>query len=654
MEAIGSTKTSGCYLETIYRLLGSKSVKAALLHSAFAGKLILIGVISASSLSLVQAAPPLGSFGVWAKGVTFDPKDYPFVKGWTADLPWSEVERQPGAFDWSSLDQAVERAYQNGLYIYVSLGVGPEVPDWIYEHGVPRVYTNDTKHLGKWKCYPYYLAPEYKSCFQRLVTEFGKQIRSYPEEKQERIAFIQVKTGCTGDECPYKGEPKDSRYALPKDSSEWREFRLETFALFVKIFVDGPGPRIDLLFNAIGPDEDSEDSKDFSKEWEWVTNHIQGSFGIKNGALSRGHHLAGERALYDQWTPYLIDPKGLTLFRRSEMDQTWQRPWYQLNLPLNFYWGAVNALNGGQSVWDITKSAMEACKEQGFDYSFYFFNRYAGQIYPETATDAFCALHKGLDAADTEVYPEAVFGPASHQNVDRMLKICAEFSKYGARVDDRDALTMGQVKQRPQQRGFNDVGWQIWPDNYGRFLYQIDADATSIPLWRVGGPITKTSSIYSRFARGFDHASGKDAMYFKLHDGFSKDNQPKVMSLHVVWYDGQKGSTWKLAYDAGEIEMKTVLEVTGTGDKKWHDETVTLMDAVFYHGGTRGSDIALINTDDKDDIFSLVEVHRGIPEVPGLRPPTPLAVAKSAQEPPNTKRPKRNKRSKSGVEGEEQ
>ena len=164
------------------------------------------------------------------------------------------------------------------------------------------------------------------------------------------------------------------------------------------------------------------------------------------------------------------------------------------------------------------------------------------------------------------------------------------------------------------------MGWDIWPDNYSRFLYQIDADATSIPLWRVGGPITKTSSIYSRFARGFEHSSGKDAMYFKLHDGFSKDAQPKVMSITVVWYDGQVGSTWKLDYDAGTPTMKTALSVTGKGDKQWHHETVTLKDAVLRHGGTKGADFALVNTDDKDDIFSLIEVHRGMPELPALRP----------------------------------
>ena len=166
-----------------------------------------------------------------------------------------------------------------------------------------------------------------------------------------------------------------------------------------------------------------------------------------------------------------------------------------------------------------------------------------------------------------------------------MLKICGEYAKYGAKIDDKDALAMGQVEQRRDQKGFNDVGWPIWPDNYSRFLYQIDADATSVPLWRVGGPITKTSSIYARFARGFEHASGKDAMYFKLHDSFSRTAKPKAVTIHLVWYDGQEGSTWKLLYDAGNPTMKTAFSVTGKGTKKWLDKIVTLTDAVMRHGG---------------------------------------------------------------------
>ncbi len=230
-------------------------------------------------------------------------------------------------------------------------------------------------------------------------------------------------------------------------------------------------------------------------------------------------------------------------------------------------------------------------------------------------------MHKGLDAADTNAYPESKFGKATPKNVDRMLKICETFSIYGAAVEDKVALVLTQSKQREKQTGFNDVGWNIWPDNYSRFLYQIDADATSIPRWRVGGPITTTSSIYSRFARGFEHASGKDAMYFKLHEGFSQGTEPKVMTITVVWYDATAGSSWKLAYDAGQAEMKTGLVVTGKGDKQWHHEVVTLNDAVFRQGGTKGADLALVNTDATDDIFSLVEVHRGELETPVLIPP---------------------------------
>lgn len=115
-------------------------------------------------------------------------------------------------------------------------------------------------------------------------------------------------------------------------------------------------------------------------------------------------------------------------------------------------------------------------------------------------------------------------------------------------------------------------------------------------------------------------------MYFKLHDGFSQDAKPKVMSITFVWYDAQAGSSWKLDYDGGGRTMKTALTVTGKGDKKWHHEAVTLRDAVFRHGGTKGADLALVNTDAKDDIFSIIEVHRGEPEQPALRPPTEYRV----------------------------
>lgn len=46
-----------------------------------------------------------------------------------------------------------------------------------------------------------------------------------------------------------------------------------------------------------------------------------------------------------------------------------------------------------------------------------------------------------------------------------MTQIVAHCARYGAPVDDTNGLRLDQVRQRDTQKGFNDVGWQIWPEN---------------------------------------------------------------------------------------------------------------------------------------------------------------------------------------------
>ena len=50
-------------------------------------KFSLIGLIGTCSLSLVQAAPPPSSFGVWDRADSFDSKEYPFLKGSAFNKP---------------------------------------------------------------------------------------------------------------------------------------------------------------------------------------------------------------------------------------------------------------------------------------------------------------------------------------------------------------------------------------------------------------------------------------------------------------------------------------------------------------------------------------------------------------------------------------
>jgi hypothetical protein len=449
--------------------------------------------------------------------------------------------------------------------------------------------------------FPFYLDPDYKKYYFRLINEFGNHIRMLPDSLHKIISFVQVQTGSTGDEAPYKGNAINPQYEIDKSSTEWRDFRLEAFAQFDTAFQEISERDIPLLFNGIGGE--------YEKEWQWVLNNITEGFGIKGSAYVRGHHLTGERAFTETWKPYLVNPKGLHLFSRSEMDQTWKKSFYQLNLKMNFYWGALNGLNSGLGIWDVTSSALEVCKEEGFDESFEFFNKYAGEIYPQDAKDAFCVFHEGLDASDIDKFPETIYGIAEKSNKDRYVSICNAYAQRGARMDDLDAAVKGQVYQRANQIGFNDAGWEIWPSNYERFLYQIDAEETSVGWWRIGGDITNSTPIYSRFARAFDSNSGKDTMYFDIEDKFFSGKIDPI-TIHIVYYD--IGGGWELHYDALDQSQKVALALENGNSKSWKEVTVSLSDGYFRNRCPRRADLLLVNNDDKDNIFHMIEISKEV------------------------------------------
>ncbi|UCE07244.1 MAG: T9SS type A sorting domain-containing protein [bacterium] len=576
---------------------------------------ILLILTSFTTSGFAQSALPIEAYGVWDRnnGEDFDPNDpnYDYLLGISLSAStWSDIQPDiPGNmdssnFNWQGLQETIDRATNRNQYMYIGINFGPDAPQWIYENGVPKVYTDDTSH-SKWPHYPYYLDADYKRFYYRFIRELGNFLQSQPEHKLNRVAFIQVKTGCTGDEAAYKGTPNDPQYNLPKSGKSWRDFRLATFDSFKVAFNTGKNS-IPLLFNDVDP-------VSFSEEWNWVITNIGEGFGIKEGALVRGHHLTDERNVINQWKPYLVNPQDTALFARSEMDQTWTKPMYQINTELGFYWGAINGLNQGLSVWDISQSALiEAGTNPSIQQTFRFFNKYANQIYPSSSTQAFIVLHEGLNSADTDRFPESIYGNASKSNVARYEGICNDsvYASRGTKMDDLDAVVKGQVYQRSNQIGYNDAGWEIWPTNYSRFITQVDPDNESIGLFRVGGTIDASSPIYSRFARSFEYRTGKNAMYFKLHDDFFSSPADTV-TMTVIYYDKNQDSKWELQYDAGEGNFKTAYSVTCTGSKTWKTKTHVVTDAVLLHHGPQDCDFALVNTDTLDDIFHMIEIEKG-------------------------------------------
>ncbi len=573
-------------------------------------RVFLFAILSFVYVAKAQKiAVPISSYGTWDRGEGIDDYDNPkadFVMGIEVGARWADVQPNgPNKFDFSVVQNTLDRAAKYHKIVKMSINVGQDAPLWLFKNGVPlvNVKSNKPKNDKYADSNPYYLNETYKNYYFELIKQFSLFLRNQPQNKFDCISFVQVKTGSTGDEEPYKGDPYNKEYIIPKD--KWEAFRLESFTQFKKYFNDVTDRQIVLTFNNVDPEKQPE-------AFNWVMTKIdpQIGFGIKGGAYNRGHHLTGEQSFKKQWTPYLINPKGMKLFSASEMDQSWQKPIFNLNTELGFYWAALGAINTGLSSTNMSKGAMQfGYENKEISDIFRMYNKYAQQVYPATATAAVCVFHEGLNAADKVKFLESKYGKAIPNNTERYSAICNDpiYKNRGAKMDDLEAAAIGQVNQREKQTGYNDAGWDIAEGNYERFLTQINPDETSIGLFRVRGTIDKKSSKYDRFARSFENATGKNTMYFKFDDEMFANSKPKNLKFTITWLDKNAGSIWALQYNQGK-QMKTALEVKGKGDNKWKTAIVDVADMSLDHNGALQSDFVLVNTDKTDDIFNGIEV----------------------------------------------
>jgi len=571
--------------------------------------LIAIILINIYPLQAQKTAVPINTYGVWDRGEGIDDYSDPkadFVMGVEVSMKWSEVQPiGPGKFDFGAFQETLDKAAKYHKIVKISINVGPDSPLWLYDNGVPLVkVTSDKpeKHEKKFINYPFYINEAHKKFYFELIKQFSLFLRNQPKNTFDCIAFVQVKTGATGDESPYKGVPNDAAYEIT--NKQWEDFRLESFTQFKKYFNDVNNNQIVLIFNGVDEEKQPEANA-------WVMNTIDPKigFGIKGGAYNRGHHLSDEKSFKKQWVPYLVNPKGMKLFSASEMDASWNKPIFEINHEIGFYWAALSGMNTGVSSTNMQKGAIQ----YGYEHKeisdiFRMTNKYYQQVYPATATTAVSVFHEGLNSADTKKFPEEKYGIATKGNLERYTNICKAYESRGARMDDLKNVTQGQVNQRAWQTGYNDAGWDIEDGNYERFLNQINPDETSIGLFRVRGTIDKNSSKYDRFARSFENKTGKDTMYFKFDDEMFVSSKPDSLRFTITWLDKNEGSTWSLEYNNGGKTLKSALSVLGIGDNQWKTQIVTIKDAVIDRSGKFGSDFMLVNTDKKDDIFNGIEV----------------------------------------------
>jgi hypothetical protein len=526
----------------------------------------------------------LGIWGIWATNV--GKAGRPWLKGHVVTIGWKEIEPANNQFDWSKLDTQIPKVATQGLSVMVLVYTGEQAPPWLYSNGVPVVSTD-------WRggaSFPYYPDPEYKAFFKRMVTNVAGHLQTaYPTAVRSKIIAVQGAVGASGDGSPYKGNFLTGGVAdLAPDV--WQAFEKEMLMHFADAYTSS-NPKIHVLMN---PGYDPALA-------EWAITTLPGIW-LKTSRMgdryqNDGETLAGHPSTF--LSPYIQTfYNGRAVRARSEMDLN-DRGWFTAAPLWNMYWTQLWGLHNGQDMHNQTDTDLS---NPAYTEAFAFYSKYAGYKDPRDSIGAWIALHDGLDARDTARFPESQFGAANRTNTVRYAAISQAYAASGAHQDDLAG------SGATSYTALNDVGWAVYPGNFQMYISQINPAGTSKGLWRVG----PKDQPYGRFARRFDHASGKDRMAFNIDDQFFFGrplNGVYPVTVRIVYLDQGTGR-WALTYDAANQPDKTAVVVTKTNTGRWKEQTVTIADGYFGNRGPNQSDLALLNLDSEDDTFHMIELTR--------------------------------------------
>lgn len=552
--------------------------------------------------------PQWAGFFTNCKNEKIDTERFPFIKGAADRVKWADIETSPEVYDWSKMDSQISNALKGKYYYYFVLWTGPHSPEWIYEQGVPKVAVNGGK--GK-EYFPYYLNQNYINYFNRFIFKLADHIASLPEKERNVFAFIQPAFGSTGDKQLYKGIPKDPKYKI--SAEEYLEFCSGATKRFYEAFDKPELKHIRFLFNV---DDESNPAvlkgAKGAKVGEllyanWLRQNYPIELRKQQFTIAIGYQANGEIKQDNDLRPTFYGLNGRQPeFVRGEFSKFGQGGIFQENPVWNYYWTAISTVDRGLDLWEVDYNTVKTGK---YDEAFAFASRYSYYKQPQTSPYAFIALRDVLDSADTVRFPEGNYGKAVQSNAERVIKIEAEFNKYGAKVGDLLAATsLSGSNYLYEAKAMNDVGFELIARNYSRFITQIDPNETSVGLWRVG----PTDQPYGRYARGFENSSGRNRMYFDLDDNFLLTKKGSI-TLKIIYLDKGTGK-FSVRYDSSSDSDKTAVNISKANSGRWVSKTITIADGAFANKGPRNSDFSLVNEDNEDDVFHMIEIIKSNPK----------------------------------------
>ncbi|MFK8082461.1 MAG: hypothetical protein AB8B97_19415 [Granulosicoccus sp.] len=536
--------------------------------------------------------------GIWS-WATYKPEDaskeiYPGLRGVPILIGWRALYESLGSpYNWDRVGSLVTSARADGLYYSLEFSTGHELPVWFFDNNiVPPVVTNSSDWV-----FPYYLDDDYKAYFWQFNQEIAYYLSTLSDAERNAVVAVVINNGSTGDPAPYKGKPTEEQFDISSD--QWEDFRIEHYQVMKDVF-SAPGlENMPLAFT-----QTKKRTEDF------ILNNISRSITRKNGMASHGYHIPEPESIINAERKAVFEGVeqlgGARMIYFGEMDREWKNGWFQKAPAESFYWSAIYALHRGLSRWQVRTDALE---QDQYDFAFDFFNKHAPHTNAATSPYAFVALRQGLDASDTQKFPEEDFGKTGGRPVARLENILENYSAYGARIDIDENEDPERPRSGPfgfrQREGYIDVMYGGVSGNYNKFLYQINPEAESVGWWHVG----EKTWPYGRFARSFDRDNGKNAMYFQLDSNFIEDSESTHgIRVEVTYFDDGVGE-WELLYNGPE-GLTQAYAIATTDSQEWKKVQVDLTDSKINGGLSYGADLILQHIGGDDTKFHMIELER--------------------------------------------
>lgn len=214
-------------------------------------------------------------------------------------------------------------------------------------------------------------------------------------------------------------------------------------------------------------------------------------------------------------------------------------------------------------------------------------------------------LNAVTDSTDDEDNSSIATAPTTNKNGKPLS--AKRLDKIASKQTGGGAGNKGTAYQNKREANMviNDIGVNLIPDNYYRFLTQYSPNTTSRGYWRVG----PGDQPYGRFARGFDAKNGMTEMFFALDKGFFKGSSlPQKVAVRIIYLDKGNGS-WSLYYYNGAAK-KEAYKITCGNSGNWINKTVPIDNVLFTQKLEHVCDISIKYLSGDNTVFNSIEVLR--------------------------------------------